>query len=615
MPRHLGKPPPERSNWESMNRGQQRYAIVQYNRALHRRGLPLYFNHSFDLGISGGVYGNENPPTTEDTNDSPISETAIKEENLQSIEHQTPIETSMKVDSSSGHGGKRPRLSSTQSTPVGIGTANNGDSATSGNSPDSTPLPIPSSSSTVTAGNIIYTKHHQFLSYGVSWRLVKSSELPDCNIGTTSLAEIPVTQLHLYMSKHEFDMLPPGAYVKRVTCSVTMHNPRVAFQTASTTSDLATLNQNKYVVWGEGLNRLTNGFNFKWSYDSAKPMKITDAKVSKMSTYDAQSSIWYGHKEMGVDKFAESLPTSFFSLPSILDSYFGVIHQEKRNNGAVGWPVFDQHLKKFEATNLVGKKIIEYSYEPDVGLLNRPPDAYWTGVCDETNSTENFSIQGVHQMQSPHGVNIMSVDTTNEQSSNVYTVEKYWNEGNRSISSDYWNTTFKPHRYHMGIELGHYIQKHPGETAQTQMPVQPSLHVGIMPVPKLTTTLNTLVPTDWQNVEITWDVTSTIEIGILMPTSLYSFAPRNNTSLHEHYYTPNNYHMAPMRLSTFMARQISPYEKNVGINTRYDTTKGGPFTAVKTDEHTALPKDMESSSEVKERVKRDDNNDDLPYGT
>ena len=40
--RHLGPPPPQRPNWNSLNRGQRLYAVRQYNIALARRNLPPF---------------------------------------------------------------------------------------------------------------------------------------------------------------------------------------------------------------------------------------------------------------------------------------------------------------------------------------------------------------------------------------------------------------------------------------------------------------------------------------------------------------------------------------------------------------------------------------------
>lgn len=42
MARWQGPPPPERPNWNTLNRSQQRYAIVQYNKGRERRNLPIY---------------------------------------------------------------------------------------------------------------------------------------------------------------------------------------------------------------------------------------------------------------------------------------------------------------------------------------------------------------------------------------------------------------------------------------------------------------------------------------------------------------------------------------------------------------------------------------------
>lgn len=75
---------------------------------------------------------------------------------------------------------------------------------------------------------------------------------------------LPVDKPWFYMSPSEFtNILPKNSFVKLVRCKVVMRNPRTAFQTNASTSDLATLNQNKFIAKGIGLNLTTRGIN-RW---------------------------------------------------------------------------------------------------------------------------------------------------------------------------------------------------------------------------------------------------------------------------------------------------------------------------------------------------------------
>lgn len=63
---------------------------------------------------------------------------------------------------------------------------------------------------------------------------------------------LPVDKPFFYMSPCEFQMLPRGCYVKNVQVEVIMHNPRTAFETNASTSNLATLNQVKFIAHAVG---------------------------------------------------------------------------------------------------------------------------------------------------------------------------------------------------------------------------------------------------------------------------------------------------------------------------------------------------------------------------
>ena len=107
-----------------------------------------------------------------------------------------------------------------------------------------------------------YKKVHRFVSFGLAnvWltRNVAAAAPQPAEVQriiTTALAEIPVSKPYLYLNPSEFALIPEGSYVSEVRVNVTHRGNRIAFETASTASSLATLNQIQNMQVSVGLNK------------------------------------------------------------------------------------------------------------------------------------------------------------------------------------------------------------------------------------------------------------------------------------------------------------------------------------------------------------------------
>nr|CAD7448507.1 unnamed protein product [Timema bartmani] len=79
---------------------------------------------------------------------------------------------------------------------------------------------------------------------------------------TTALAQILVHKPILYMNKSEFDLLPQGSEILEVKVSIVQRNA-LSFATNASTTNLATLDQNKIGVYAIGLNKTGYGMDRK----------------------------------------------------------------------------------------------------------------------------------------------------------------------------------------------------------------------------------------------------------------------------------------------------------------------------------------------------------------
>lgn len=79
------------------------------------------------------------------------------------------------------------------------------------------------------------------------------------------------------------------------------------------------------------------------------------------------------------------------------------------------------------------------------------------------------------------------------------------------VDTQEWERLLGKEAYYKPIEKGQYFRS--GLNDKVTASVQPSLHVGIYPVPRLTTNEMKIVPEHFTDVEVTWDVDCSAVIG------------------------------------------------------------------------------------------------------
>ncbi|XP_049777817.1 uncharacterized protein LOC126175228 [Schistocerca cancellata] len=235
-------PPWERSNWEFMHEGQKRYAYEQWLMSRVRRGLPIDHACPSTSGSATGTSSVNEHHVDHKVSDSEEDEDEQGPEETQ--QHSEPQRLVPYSDSDEG-----------MSSPMHAAP-----SANLGDSPNThvDPLPAPSILDT---GNITrYRKVHRFFTYGLAYKVIEHEKVV-CMV--IPLAEIPVDRPFLYMTPSEFDLLPDGSRIIHCSVKVIARNPRIAFPTNSSDTELATLNQNKNMITSVGINLKIPGINVK----------------------------------------------------------------------------------------------------------------------------------------------------------------------------------------------------------------------------------------------------------------------------------------------------------------------------------------------------------------
>jgi hypothetical protein len=518
--------PMDRPHWSSLNNGQRLYAMRQHNIARNRRGLsPIAYpaaassSSSSSSASSSSTSNVGSPPDIQDfveeffdspSRSQPASVSAFIEglsyEEEQEADLQAAYELILQehpeladiVDSptmvlpgaaamETQHANKRARTESPAAASQEAGPSGGGGGGVSGGTGGGYVVPRP----ILSEGTYFRTfkKQHTFLTYGIAGVRLKTLKPPvilppqaaeSVYYITTSLAEIPVHRPLLYLTPGEFNNLDVGARCHEVRVKVTQRNVRVAFETAASTTSLATLNQNKNGVSAVGLNKLP--WIIRSSYTTGTdPMVPTAVKVP---LNEPSAEQFYGVAFDGTPNNA--VPNSLLGHPLALRNYATVCIRTQEsvlgNGPDTGWPDLQTHIKKYDAADYVGVTIEDYSYKPLEGWLKRPTrwNYVGAGVPNESMRTRGH-VQGTTAWNT--GVN----------GSATYAVAE--------------PLLAPPNIDNLGINFA--IEKSDFIMSKTDggLPrLQPSLHVGVMPVPSLTTSANLTTPAEFTDVQAYFDV-------------------------------------------------------------------------------------------------------------
>lgn len=504
MPRQrpLGVHPSERPNWESMNEGQRRYAVEQYQLARLRRGLDIDHPNPItepasepelpELGdISAELEelerGHHNTNSEEldeilggDYNQDNIDEivreldTGMGDVVMQDVSSSSSG-TKRTGDSVPTSGTKKVRGGGRTSLPGRAG-AEGGGGGVSGASEGVVEIPRPRNEDS------FYTKHfikqHKFFTFGFASKVISQAIAASNPAGTypahtqyymtSSLAQIPVHIPALYMNQAEFNLLRSGAYVKHIKVTVVQRNPVLQFETNASATQLATLNQNKNAIHAIGLNKTGYGVDRHYTSFgiSGEPMIPTAQgpplyTSSSSPTYQGLVSDLYGVNNGHAD-FATITPKHQFGMYTTLKNYWCTTTTSLDTNG---WPNLQSKTKEWDAANTVGLPICEYEYTPKMGPLKSPQRAIWTGLPFATAPTYN------------HGTGNTAPESIQKTVNASGIVSKL------TYSQKDKNTVTTAMNLYTPIEKSQSHSVGPSGTLQHQ--VQPSLHVGIMPAPAL----------------------------------------------------------------------------------------------------------------------------------
>lgn len=394
--------------------------------------------------------------------------------------HSSPMETGSSSRGSKRRGNSVSGASTSKSGKhVQPGTGNNTDGGGASEGSEMAPsITIPPIIANHT-GRRVFSKTHVFASYGVANVIISSIVgTTTQHYYTTGLLQIPVNLPCLYMTESEYGLLLPGEKCTKVNVCVKQRNVRVAFQTAASTSDTATLNQNKDCQFAIGLNKLGWGGDVKYTYDSTETMKpITVGAATDASTI--------GSYMYGADTLSTTTPAIVTQEQFHTNNYFcmGKSKFTTAAKFAYGWPILSTKTSTYNAADAVDQCVVEYTYEPAVGILKDQPNYVTPGII---TSEETIEV--------PSGDMVASYATV-DLNKKVTPTTQFNDPVISSVS------------YTEDIEKSRWLRQ--GLWHNPGVKEQPSLHVGVKPVAKMGAATTGLA-TSWLDTEALWEVTATM---------------------------------------------------------------------------------------------------------
>lgn len=364
-----------------MNEGQRRYAMEQYNLALVRRGLPIDHPIPEQEPVESEYETAHEESDTETLQPESEGETGeIEESQYFSADDEEDamappsIGSQQAGPSGTGKGGKSLKRTKTSDSGVGDdgfglpGTGRDqGDPGSTGAESRTVALPHPKGG--INSYIRYFRKVHKFLTWGISYQIIenKLDNITYRNI-STPFAQVPWDRPYFYLNPCEFDSLPKGAGFENMSVTVRARNVRVAFPTNSSATELATLNQNKDIVYAYGLRQNVQCINVQYmTFQDGQPMIPLTWEMDKTSKHEDLAKDMYGRKWA---ETPQTVPRHQMGIPHPLPTYamLTYAHDEPES----GYICLQNHYQNFDADSVSGSVVLKKSYKPIQGLTKIP---------------------------------------------------------------------------------------------------------------------------------------------------------------------------------------------------------------------------------------------------
>lgn len=411
-----------------------------------------------------------------------------------------------------------------------------------------------------------YRKSHKFMTFGLAPAIIAGpSADPSNRFLTTYLAEIPWHIPALYLNQSEFNLLPDGSHVVEVDVQVFYRGTVIQFETAASTTGLATLNQINDIAVGYALNKTGWGQSVSLvsfqNNSSMTPQAIAKPKYDAVGTsYRGMVADYYGTNNNDAN-FGNYYPKHQIGRHAFLYNYFALSNRVANATGNQantdifgGWPTITDKLEQMDGKTVVNTCVAKMNYKPKMGFIKRPLGTVGHGLPWITHGTNsNFMMTNGHFPASyqmilsraplPTGTAAGTNQgpfQVNNDNSQATTMQNVQFGGSSAEVGRYDFTIYNP------IEKSQIART--GFWGENDGHVQPSLHVGVQPVPALQTAqtiINAGAFTNWTDTRAYWEVVATMKVANKL-TNAYPYATVPNVPVGDNILWCNNGAIPPV---------------------------------------------------------------------
>nr|WEY02541.1 MAG: structural protein [Canine parvovirus] len=530
--RPLGPNPQDRPNWDSMNEGQRRYAMEQWNLARVRRGErfdpPGDDDHvmneqdaidDFDLDLLGSPQEEHTPSQqSEDGVDDFLQQVRDRQEagpsnapDMSDVEMSQVSSSQGSKRSSSSGGGRASKVPKSGTSLPGTGGnldgMSSGGSAAGGSPAILRPIGLHVEKMTKT-----YHKKHRFLTSANANVIIKeaaSGTSPKRFALTTGLASIPWEYLFMYMSPAEYNRMKqyPGTCAVSASVTVKAWNTRVAFQTGDTQTANATLNQNKFLQVAQGMRSIPYivSNNRRYQFSATEPMLPTGFTSQTSEQYrEGLKTAIYGY-DNNSPNFIQAPPANATGAEIYLQDYLTVYTLDASGTGddttyLPGFPPYKDFIEEFDASACVNGVVATMNY-----------DFQYAPLVPNYAAVPNNLIASTGNQDIPIGTNIEVAGQKTVTMAQTTTPSQTYNHTRKFLQGPNSNSLYFTEEqayFKRPMEQGGVFEETNNQSlGDSQMP---SLNVGIRAVPKLTTSDNTTQANSWLDAQGYFEVDCTL---------------------------------------------------------------------------------------------------------
>ena len=337
---------------------------------------------------------------------------------------------------------------------------------------------------------------------------------------TSYLAEVPWHIPALYLNPSEFRLIPDGSKITRVSCEVIYRGSTIQFETAQSTTGLATLNQINDIATAHGLNRTGWGSNVRFTgFVNNKPM-IPSAAIQPTygpvaNVYRGMARDYYG-SDNSTEQFDDDVPKHQVGRQTFLYNYWTNTARKNTDTAARnqfgGWPCLAGKINQLDGKTVVNQVVASSTYEPKFAPIKSPLRMQGHGLPFPNQNT-TLTVPGLGNMVNQRQANIQIANVVPTSGGvQASTTEVDYNASNAVTSLPNFDI-YTP------IEKCQYGQS--GFWGVNEGHIQPSLHIGVQPVPALSTS-STLIENaqfnQWTDTRAYWEVKATMIVEEHTPT-------------------------------------------------------------------------------------------------